>query len=342
MVMEAASERRRQGRMTIAASASRFRQAGPVRTAVAVAVVLPWLVWAVVRVLGLDGGPLVVPAISFTPYVAATAWIPVLVALLLRQWAVAAVALVPAIALVAVVAPRALGGPDEAIAGGRPLTVLTANLRYGNADPDAVVALARRSGADLVSLQELPPAELEAIDAAGARELYPHRVVDTAGEVQGSALLSRHPLTDAVRPRDLRNAMPEATLHVPGAAAVRVKAVHPQTPLHGDGSFWAHSLRSLPRATPDGELRMLAGDFNATLDHHLLRDLIGSGYTDAGDAAGIGLRGTYPSNRLLRITIDHVLVDERARVTSASVHTIPGSDHRALVARISLPQTANR
>ena len=82
----------------------------------------------------------------------------------------------PAIALVAVVAPRALGGPDEAIAGGRPLTVLTANLRYGNADPDAVVALARRSGADLVSLQELPTAELEAIDAAGARELYPHRV----------------------------------------------------------------------------------------------------------------------------------------------------------------------
>jgi hypothetical protein len=37
-----------------------------------------------------------------------------------------------------------------------------------------------------------------------------------------------------------------------------------------------------------------------------------------------------------------VLVDERARVTSASVHVIPGTDHRALVARIGLPQTANR
>ena len=101
-------------------------------------------------------------------------------------------------------------------------------------------------------------------------------------------------------------------------------------------------MRSLPRATPGGGLRLLAGDFNATLDHHALRKLIGSGYTDAGDAAGIGLQGTYPAHRLLRITIDHVLVDERARVTSASVHTIPGSDHRALVARISLPQTANR
>jgi endonuclease/exonuclease/phosphatase (EEP) superfamily protein YafD len=312
------------------------------RTAVAIAVALPWLAWAVVRLFGLDAGPLLVPAISFTPYVAATAWIPVVAALLLHQRAVAAVALVAAAALVVAVAPRALDGPRVAVAEGRSLTVLTANLRYGNGDPEAVVALARRSGADLVSLQELPSAEMRAIDAAGARELYPYRVIDTVGDVQGSGLLSRYPLTGVARPRDLQNAMPEATVHVPGVAPLRVKVVHPVTPLHGDGALWAHSLRSLPRATPDGELRMLVGDFNATLDHHLLRDLIGSGYVDAGDAAGIGLQGTYPAHRRLRITIDHVLVDRRARVTSASVHVVPGSDHRALVARVSLPQTANR
>ena len=311
-------------------------------TAVAIAVALPWLAWAVVRVLGLDAGPLLVPAISFTPYAAATAWVPVVVALALHRRAVALVALAAAVALVAAVAPRALDGPRVAVAGGRSLTVLTANLRYGNADPAAVVALARRSGADLVSLQELPAEELRAIDAAGARELFPYRVADTEGEVQGSALLSRYPLTGAARPRDLRNAMPEATLHVPGAPPVLVKAVHPVTPLHDDLAFWEHSLRALPRATPDGGLRILAGDFNATLDHHLLRDLIGSGYADAADASGIGLQGTYPAQRLLRIAIDHVLVDRRARVTSASVHVIPGSDHRALVARIRLPQTAKR
>ncbi len=61
------------------------------RTAVAIAVILPWLAWAVVRVLGLDSGPLLVPAISFTPYVAATAWIPVVVALALRRAGVALV-----------------------------------------------------------------------------------------------------------------------------------------------------------------------------------------------------------------------------------------------------------
>ena len=62
--------------MTIASRPSRSRQAARVRTAIAVALALPWLVWAVVRVLGLDTGTLLVPAIAFTPYVAASAWIP--------------------------------------------------------------------------------------------------------------------------------------------------------------------------------------------------------------------------------------------------------------------------
>jgi endonuclease/exonuclease/phosphatase (EEP) superfamily protein YafD len=314
-----------------------------VRTAVAVLVALPWLAWAVIRVLGLDTGQLLVPAISFTPYVAATAWIPVVVALLLRQRAVALAALVPCLALVIAVAPRALDGPGgTAVAGGRSFTVLTANLRFGSADPAAVLALARRSGADLVSLQELTPEELQAIDAAGARGTYRYRVVEPRPGAQGSGLLSRWPLEAPARRQDLRNAMPAATLRMPGAPPIRVQAVHPVTPLHGDAPVWEHTLDALPHATPHGGLRLLAGDFNATLDHHALRDLIGSGYTDAGDAAGIGLQGTYPAHRLLRITIDHVLVDRRASVTSASVHIVEGSDHRALVARISLPQTTNR
>jgi endonuclease/exonuclease/phosphatase (EEP) superfamily protein YafD len=284
-----------------------------------------------------------VPAVSFTPYVAATAWIPVAVALLLRRRAVALAALVPCLALVVAVAPRALDGPGgTAIAGGRSFTVLTANLRFGSADPDAIVALARSSGADLVSLQELTPEELAAIDRAGARSLYRYRAVEPRPGAQGSGLLSRWPLEHIERRQDLQNAMPEATLRVPGGPPVRVQAVHPVTPLHDDVPVWEHTLAALPPATPQGGLRLLAGDFNATLDHHALRELIGSGYTDAGDAAGIGLQGTYPAHRLLRITIDHVLVDRRARVTSASVHLVPGSDHRALVARISLPQTANR
>ena len=74
---------------------------------------LPWLAWAVVRLGGLERSYLLVATMAFTPYAAATAWIPVVVAVVLRRRLMALVALVPAVALTAVVAPRALGGPQD-------------------------------------------------------------------------------------------------------------------------------------------------------------------------------------------------------------------------------------
>jgi endonuclease/exonuclease/phosphatase (EEP) superfamily protein YafD len=308
------------------------------RTVIAVLVLLPWVVWAVVRTFGWDRGQVLVPAIAFTPYVAATAWIPVVAALVLRRRAAALVALVAAGALVAAVAPRAFDGPEPAAATGGPmLRVLTANLLHGSADPRAVMALVERHDVDLLSLQELTPDAVGRLDEAGARRRFPYRVLDPRVGAQGSGLMARYPLDDPVRPQMPRMAMPEATLRVPDSAPIRVKAVHPPAPLYADVAEWRDELRSLPRATPDGELRMLAGDFNATLDHHELRSLIGSGYTDAADATGQGLHGTYPAHRLLRIAIDHVLVDRRAQVTDASVHVVAGSDHRAVFAAIRLP-----
>jgi endonuclease/exonuclease/phosphatase (EEP) superfamily protein YafD len=146
-------------------------------------------------------------------------------------------------------------------------------------------------------------------------------------------------LREAARPPATPHAMPQAQLAVPGVGSVLVKAVHTIPPLGGDVPAWREQLRSLPRATTDGELRLLIGDFNATLDHHELRALIASGYRDASDAAGVGLDGTYRVwPRLpIRIAIDHVLVDRRAHVTDASVEPIPGSDHRALLVTLSLP-----
>ena len=85
-------------------------------------------------------------------------------------------------------------------------------------------------------------------------------------------------------------------------------------------------------------MRILAGDFNASLDHAVLRGLIGRGYADAADRAGAGLvptwgyGGTRPP-----LTIDHVLVDRRCAVTGYSVHDIAGTDHRAVLAEIRLP-----
>ena len=84
---------------------------------------------------------------------------------------------------------------------------------------------------------------------------------------------------------------------------------------------------------------VVAGDFNATLDHVQLRDAIAMGYVDAAARAGVGLVPTWPNGRLFppQVTIDHVLADERLSVADADVHEQPDSDHRAVFAELRVP-----
>ena len=79
---------------------------------------------------------------------------------------------------------------------------------------------------------------------------------------------------------------------------------------------------------------MLAGDFNATFDHAEFRRLLGRGYRDAAEQAGVALRPTWRVGRTLppTVAIDHVLADRRIRVVSARSVAIPGSDHRGVLA----------
>jgi endonuclease/exonuclease/phosphatase family metal-dependent hydrolase len=95
----------------------------------------------------------------------------------------------------------------------------------------------------------------------------------------------------------------------------------------------------------DGGLRVLAGDFNATLDHSLVGDLLGSGYHDAADATGNGLTATWPQQGwkpVPGVTIDHVLADSRMAIRAFGVHALPDTDHRPVFAELGLPRLASR
>ena len=69
--------------------------------------------------------------------------------------------------------------------------------------------------------------------------------------------------------------------------------------------------------------------------------MLDTGYEDAAAEAGAGLTPTWPSGRLFPppVTIDHVLADARCRVARVTVHDLPGSDHRAVLAELVLPLT---
>jgi endonuclease/exonuclease/phosphatase family metal-dependent hydrolase len=308
------------------------------RRVLAIGFAAPWVVWALVRTFGLDGRHPIVGAMAYTPYVALSSPLPVLVALALRRWAATAVAAVAAIALVGAVAPRAFAGSPQA--HGPRLVVMTANLYVGRGDAAAVMRLVRERHVDVLSLQELTPEELARLDAAGAATVLPGRSVAAGPDAAGTGLLARLPLRPVAAHDPEGAAEPEAILDVPGAPPVHLKAVHPLPPINASRvPLWQATLRALPGSDGRGDVRILAGDFNATLDHHELRRVLGRGYDDAADAAGEGLRPTWPAlpRHALPITIDHVLLDRRVAVRGVSVVRIPGSDHRALIVELTLP-----
>ncbi|GAA4084401.1 endonuclease/exonuclease/phosphatase family protein [Actinomadura miaoliensis] len=316
--------------------------------------VAAWGLWAGLRFAGGDrlpglGAPSA-PLLAFTPYAAAAAPLPVLVALVLRRWWAAVAATAIAAALTAAVLPRAVAGGGPA-ARGPVVRVLTANLLLGQADPARIVDLVRRFNVDVLSLQELTPEARDRLERAGLARLLPRKVVDARWGAAGSGIYSRHPLRALPSPPGMSMASPQAEITLPGGRRVAVTAVHPVPPLSAEEfRQWRRDLAGLPAAATAAHsggtgpgvastpVRILAGDFNATLDHATLRNLIERGYADAADRAGAGLVPTW-GLRSARppLAIDHVLVDERCAVRRVTVHDLPGSDHRSLYAEIRLP-----
>jgi endonuclease/exonuclease/phosphatase family metal-dependent hydrolase len=325
-----------------AATSDRRRRAA---TATAWLFAAVWTGWTLVRLFGLERGFPLVPMLAFTPYVAATAVIPVVVAAALRRWAAAGIALASALTLAALVLPRAFGGAEAAGSGDVRLNVMTANVRFGEADPHRVLELVREHEIDLLCIQELTPGFAAELRRVGLTRRLPHSSKLPRPGAGGSGIYARHPLVEA-DPADRRPgafAMSGARIRVPSAGTIGVISVHPPPPTGPDSiRDWATDLESLP-ATGGPDMRLLLGDFNATLDHDRLRDLIDSGYRDAADTAGAGLTPTWSAPRVpllpigVPITIDHLLVDKRIGVGDVAVHDLPGSDHDAITGELFVP-----
>lgn len=307
---------------------------------------LPFALWAVVRVFGLDTGYPFVQLIAFTPYVAIAAVLPITVAALARRWWIAGSALIVAVALAACVLPRMVAAPADArAADGVRVRLLSSNLRIGGADVEAIVALVREQRVDVLSLQEFTPDAQRALTAAGLDTLLPHQVTDPGPDANGSALYSRYPLRDdgSRRLADCPFKQARATVAVPGAAPVAVESVHPCAPYAADATpLWSHALSSQPAADPAGPARILIGDFNATIDHVALRRLVATGYRDAAAVLGDAATPTWPyygapARFTPKVTIDHVLADRRIGVVAYSVFRVDHTDHRPILAELTLP-----
>lgn len=233
-------------------------------------------------------------------------------------------------------APAYLGAHAE---GEPDLVVMTLNLRHGGGDAGRTVRLVRDHHVDLLVLEELTPPARERLRAAGLDEELPHLAGSPRTGDSGTMVFSAYPLSDAA-PLPVRT----------GALQVRVAArkpfelfaLHTSQPLDNTVR-WRDDWDAIRRAVEASSgPRLVVGDFNATLDHRPVRDLLDDGFSDAARESNAGWQPTWPSKQGHRwlpggfplIAIDHLLMAGGFRAIRTDVATVKGTDHRALVAQV--------
>ncbi|GAB3466816.1 endonuclease/exonuclease/phosphatase family protein [Actinophytocola sediminis] len=297
-----------------------------------------FLAFAGLRLWGFESTEWLIAAMAITPYLAGFGLLLGLVSLLLRRRSAAGVVLLLTVALAALLAPRVLSDAQPDVRGDR-LRVMAINLFLGRADPGTVVNLARTQQVDVLVLPELTAAAETALDRDGLHELLPYRVYDTGLGGEGTGIASRIPLRRIVLMDETSLSQPSVVVDMDGQEDVELTAVHVFPGVRPDGAdTWHREMDLLPPPTPRERIRVLAGDFNASLDHRAFRDLVDLGYADAAEETGQAMTptwSTWPTGP--PVTIDHILADRRCAIGGYSVFDVPGTDHSAVLAEIILP-----
>jgi endonuclease/exonuclease/phosphatase (EEP) superfamily protein YafD len=153
------------------------------------------------------------------------------------------------------------------------------------------------------------------------------------------------PVEAIVQDRSPGCAIVSARIRVPGVrddlvfASMHVIAPHPK--LFDQWQLGINSadvvMQRLAGSAGAGSV-IVAGDFNSTPDMREYCELLSNGYSDGVEQAGAGVAPTYPAKEPYPplITIDHV-VTRNATASSVKSVTVPGSDHRGLIATVQVP-----
>ncbi|WEO78534.1 endonuclease/exonuclease/phosphatase family protein [Cryobacterium sp. SO2] len=257
---------------------------------------------------------------------------------------------------------RGLGTGASASADGAgadgAITVLSWNTLGDAPGAEAIADLALAEDADVVTLPETTEETgvliAEAMRAAG-RPMWVHTVsFDLISKARSTTLLISPDLGDYTvtsaegsGPPGNTNVLPTVIAEPADGSGPTIIAVHAVAPIQWEMSNWRSDLDWLAgqcSARADGGGVIMAGDFNATLDHFAGRagaaDAQLGDCRDAALSAGSAAAGTWPAwaPTLLGTPIDHVLATADWQVDSMhviSTEDAAGSDHRPIVATLS-------
>ncbi len=252
-----------------------------------------------------------------------------------RKWLPFAVTAAFAVVNLFLVAPLYLG-PAPLAGGGPDVRALLINVNVSNRQYEKVADYIALASPDLIILLEVDEGWLTRLGTL--REDYPFWLQSPRSDNFGIALLSRLPVTGAVRV----------------IGDIPVPSIVAQVDVHGRrlwlvGTHVVPPLGAANAAHRRDHLRALAhlagswtdevvvlGDLNCTPWSPLFRDLLREGKLKDG-RKGHGLKPTWPAGLpFLWIPIDQCLVSGGVRVKSFAIGPDVGSDHYAVCAELSL------
>ncbi|HAQ59016.1 MAG TPA: endonuclease/exonuclease/phosphatase family protein [Microbacterium sp.] len=266
----------------------------------------------------------------------------------------AIVAIVGTLGNGAIVLSRGIGTTELPAETATSVRVMTWNTAGEATDPTSVAQTAVAMGADIVALPETTIETGEQI-AVAMRELgspmWAHHVefdvgMDTWDARSTTLLISpglgEYSVIESSQDGSSNTAVLPSAVAMPldGDGPI-VVAVHAVAPREGDMQHWRGDLRWLADQCATDNV-IMAGDFNATLDHMARLGLDGGNLGHCHDAAsetGNGGVGTWTTDlpALAGAPIDHVLATPRWQPTGSIVLRSldgSGSDHRPLVVQL--------
>ncbi|QEO15562.1 endonuclease/exonuclease/phosphatase family protein [Agromyces intestinalis] len=241
---------------------------------------------------------------------------------------------------------------DEASGPIDHVTVLAWNTLGEVPEASTIAELALREEADVIVLPETTDPLGEEIAVAmrdGGRPMWVHTSAYSEElKAQSTTLLISPELggyevttPDWPGPPDNTNTVPTVVAEPVDGQGPRIVAAHAVAPIRWELRNWRSDLDWLAEQCAGDDV-IMAGDFNATLDHFAGRGVDGGDLGRCHDAAlqaGAAGLGTWPTNlpQVLGSPIDHVLATPTWRTVRFEVlgeFDDSGSDHRPVVAEL--------
>jgi endonuclease/exonuclease/phosphatase (EEP) superfamily protein YafD len=332
-----------------------FRRLVATLGVLALAAVLALVAWP--QLLSLQRAPVAALAVSFRGAAAALALaiavVLTAVGLVLhgkrRGLGVLALLLVAfAAAEAGVLVVRGVGAPDVPVVQTNDVTLLSWNT-LGDSVPAQVIArVAQENRATVLALPETTAGRARQVAGLLADEGAHYSVFAVSQQAgipaRSTSVLVSESLGRYEKVTDLGDTVgvPSVVLDpASGQNAPRIVAVHTTAPYQPDPRSWRHDLAWVAARCSERNV-LVAGDFNATIDH---LDGLGTGSgqlracRDGALATGNAAVGTWPTSMpaLIGTPIDHVLATPNWTFTGFRVLSdddSAGSDHRPVLARL--------